>query len=58
LWVNKFSSATKLVEWVFNEIDLIKKEKLKESSEKKKKKEEEKRLKREKQEKLRKDKER
>jgi len=42
-------TATKLVEWVFNEIDLIKKEKLKESSEKKKKKEEEKRLKLEKQ---------
>ena len=39
--------ATKLVEWVFNEIDVIKKEKLKESTEKRKKKEEEKRLKRE-----------
>lgn len=48
-------TATKLVEWVFNEIDIIKKEKLKESSEKKKRKEEEKRLKRERQEKLKRD---
>lgn len=40
------------MEWVFTEIDIIKKEKLKESSEKKKRKEEEKRLKRERQEKL------
>jgi len=49
-------TATKLVEWVFNEIDIIKKEKLKESSEKKKRKEEEKRLKRESQEQLKRDK--